>query len=217
MKSFLIIGMGRFGYYLCKKLNILKNEVMIVDINEDSLSPYLELATSAKIGDCTNPEVLKALGINDFDACFVCIGRNFQSSLEVTSLLSEMGAKMVISRASTDVQAKFLLRNGANQVIYPERDIAERIARRVSANHVFDYIELSEEYGVYEMEPPVKWHGKTIVDINIRAKYNINILGIKNLKNNKIFMPVPSYKFVNGERMLIMGSNEDLSTFLASL
>ena len=109
MKSFLVIGMGRFGQYLCRELSKLGNEIMIVDDVEERLESCMSLVTSAKIGDCTKPEVLKALGVRNFDTCFVCMGRNFQSSLEITSLLKEMGAKWVVSRASTDVQAKWLL------------------------------------------------------------------------------------------------------------
>ena len=136
MKSFLIIGMGRFGHYLCKELANLGNEIMAVDEEEECLTHCLPLVTSAKIGDCTQPEVLEELGINNFDICFVCIGTNFQSSLEITSLLKEMGASYVISRASTDVQAKFLLRNGADEVVYPERDIAEKAAKKADRKSV---------------------------------------------------------------------------------
>ena len=142
MKSFMIIGMGRFGHYLCRELSALGNEILAVDVVEEQLEPCLSLVTSAQIGDCTRQEVLQELGVRNFDACFVCIGTNFQNSLEITSLLKEMGAKKVVSRASTDVQAKFLLRNGADEVVYPERDIAEKVAKKSSANHVFDFVDL---------------------------------------------------------------------------
>ena len=128
MKSFLIIGMGRFGSHLCRNLAELGNEIMIVDENEELLEPLLPYVTSAKIGDCTKEDVLKSLGVNNFDKCFVCIGTNFQSSLEITSLLKELGAKYVISKATRDVHAKFLLRNGADEIVYPDRDIAEKCA-----------------------------------------------------------------------------------------
>lgn len=153
MKTVLIIGMGRFGQHLCRKMLKLNNEVMIVDRNEEAMEDLLPLVTNVKIGDCTNEEVLHSLGIGNFDLCFVCIGTNFQSSLEITSLLKEAGAKYVISKATRDIQAKFLLRNGADAVVYPEKDIAERIAVRYSADNVFDYIELDEEYSIYEIPP----------------------------------------------------------------
>ena len=146
MKSVLIIGMGKFGHHLCKDLIALDNDVMIIDQQEERVSDLISLVTNVQIGDCTNPQVIKNLGVGNFDIVFVCIGTNFQSSLEITSLVKEMGARYVISKANRDVHAKFLLRNGADEVIYPDRDIAEKLARRCSANHVFDYIELDDEY-----------------------------------------------------------------------
>lgn len=213
MKSFLIIGMGRFGQYLCRELSKLGAEIMIVDQNEDSLASCLSLVTSAKIGDCTKMEVLEALGVRNFDACFVCIGANFQSSLEITSLLSEMGAAKVVSRASTDVQAKFLLRNGADEVVYPERDIAEKIAKKSSANHVFDFVDLPGDYGIYEILPMRSWIGKTIQEVNVRAVYDVSILGIKN-ENGVMIMPRAEHVFREEEHLLIMGSDSSLAKFL---
>lgn len=157
MKSVLIIGMGKFGYHLCRKLAELGNQILAVDEKEEALEEVLPIVTSAKIGDCTKVDVLKTLGVDNFDYCFVCIGENFQGSLEITSLLKEMGAKYVISKAVRDIQAKFLLRNGADEVIYPDRDIAERLANRCSASHVFDYIELSRECSIYEILPLANW------------------------------------------------------------
>ena len=179
MKSILIIGMGRFGRHLCKNLSQLGNQVMIVDEKEENLEEMLPYVVSAKIGDCTNENVLKSLGISNFDLCFVCIGTNFQSSLEITSLVKELGGRHVVSKANRDIHAKFLLRNGADEVIYPDRDIAEKLAVRYSANHVFDYIELTEEYSIYEIPPLPEWTGKTIKELDIRNRYGIHILGTK--------------------------------------
>ena len=145
MKSILIIGMGKFGHHLCDNLIDLGNDVMAVDISEEKVSDLIYKVTNVQIGDCTNPQVVKSLGVGNFDIVFVCIGANFQNSLEVTSLVKEMGAKCVISKANRDVHAKFLLRNGADEVIYPDRDIAIKLAKRCSINHVFDYIELDED------------------------------------------------------------------------
>ena len=126
MKSVLLIGMGRFGHHLCKNLVELGNDVMIIDSDEKSVEDLTPIVTSVLIGDCTNPEVLKSIGVGNYDICFVCIGSNFQSSLEITSLLKDLGAKYVVSKASRDIHKKFLLRNGADAVIYPDRDIAEK-------------------------------------------------------------------------------------------
>jgi len=215
MKSFLIIGMGRFGHYLCRELSKLGNEILAVDEDEERLEPALPLVTSAKIGDCTKPEVLKELGIGNFDKCFVCIGTNFQSSLEITSLLKEMGAACVVSRASTDVQAKFLLRNGADEIVYPERDMAERVAKKSSANHVFDFIDLGD-YGIYEALPMKSWVGRSIKDLNVRVNYGVSILGIRK-DAGSMFMPDADYVFNPEDHLLVLGSDADLARFLKKL
>ncbi len=215
MKSFLIIGMGKFGYYLCRELSKLGNEILAVDMEEECLTPCLSMVTSAQIGDCTKLEVLKELGVGNFDRCFVCIGTNFQSSLEITSLLKETGAKWVVSRASTDVQAKFLLRNGADEVVYPERDITERIAKKSSASHVFDFVDLGD-YGIYEVLPLKNWVGKSIKELNVRVSYNISILGIRE-KDGSLFMPDADYRFEGDDHMMVMGSDADLARFIKKL
>ena len=142
MKSILIIGLGRFGRHLCRKFMSLDNEVMIVDRDEAAVSALADEVTSAQIADCTDENALRALGVKNFDLCFVCIGSDFASSLLITSMLKEMGAARVVAKAARDVHAKLLLRNGADEVVYPERDSAERLATRLSARNVFDYIEL---------------------------------------------------------------------------
>lgn len=215
MKSVLIIGMGRFGNHLCRKMVELKNQVMIVDIEEEKLSAMLPFVTSAKIGDCTNVDVLKSIGVGNFDLCFVCIGTNFQSSLEITSLLKECGARCVISKATRDIQAKFLLRNGADKVIYPDKDIAEKMAVQYSADHVFDYIELTDEISVYEIPVHDKWVGKTIKEINFRAKYNVSILGTKEIETEKMnLMPGADYVFRRDQHLMVIGRNDDVEHIL---
>lgn len=209
MKSILIIGAGRFGHHLCQKMAELGEDIMVVDQNEGKLHDLLSFVTSARCGDCTDPEVLKSLGINTFDLCFVCIGTNFQSSLEITSQLKEMGAKYVISKATRDIQAKFLLRNGADEVVYPERDIAEKTAMKYSVNNVFDYIELPGSFSIYEIDTPSAWVGKSIVELDIRAKYSIHVLGIKR-GNVMVGVPEASYIFRKGEHLLVMGKDADL-------
>lgn len=207
MKTVLIIGMGRFGQHLCRKMLKLNNEVMIVDRNEEAMEDLLPLVTNAKIGDCTNEEVLHSLGIGNFDLCFVCIGTNFQSSLEITSLLKEAGAKYVISKATRDIQAKFLLRNGADAVVYPEKDIAERIAVRYSADNVFDYIELDEEYSIYEIPPLREWIGKTIGEVDFRARLNSSIIGTK-LNGITSFLPGADHVFRADEHLMVIGKKK---------
>ena len=216
MKSILIIGMGRFGAHLCMDLSKLDNEIMIVDQEEEKLEDLLPYVTSAKIGDCTNEKVLKSLGVSNFDICFVCIGSNFQSSLEITSLLKELGAAYVVSKANRDIHAKFLLRNGADEVIYPDRDIAEKVAVRFSANQVFDYVELGSGYSIYEIAPLPEWIGKTIKEVNVRVRYNINILGIKN-NDQMSLMPGADYVFCADEHLIIVGHQADIAKIVKKL
>lgn len=209
MKSFLIIGMGKFGHHMCQNLASLGNELMIVDEIEEKVEDVVDLVTSAKVGDCTKPDVLQSFGIGNFDACFVCISDNFQSSLEITYNLSELGAKQVISLASTDIHAKFLLRNGADHVIYPERDMAGRLAVSISNDSIFDYIRLSDEYSIMEVSPHREWIGKNVIQANIRAKYHINVLAVKNEQGN-VSMPGVEYIFNETDHIIVMGRQEDL-------
>ena len=168
MKSILIIGLGRFGRHLCRKFMSLDNEVMIVDRDEAAVSALADEVTSAQIADCTDENALRALGVKNFDLCFVCIGSDFASSLLITSMLKEMGAARVVAKAARDVHAKLLLRNGADEVVYPERDSAERLATRLSARNVFDYIELTDEYSIYEIPPLDSWVGRSVRDVDVR-------------------------------------------------
>ncbi|MDE5697889.1 MAG: TrkA family potassium uptake protein [Lachnospiraceae bacterium] len=209
MKSILIIGMGRFGHHLAA--NFLENghDVMIVDENEEKLEDMVPYATSTRIGDCTSEEVLKSIGVRNFDVVFVCIGTNFQSSLEVTSLVKELGAKRVISKATRDIQAKFLLRNGADEVIYPDKDIAEKWAERYSLDNIFDYIDLPGAFGIYEMPPLKEWVGRSIRESDIAAKYKISILGIKKKHEEQMsVMPAADYIIRETDHLMVMAGNE---------
>ena len=209
MKSILIIGTGKFGKSLALKMAELGNEVMVVDKDENELRDISEYVTSAQVADCMDENVLRSLGINNFDICFVCIGDNFQSSLEITSLLKDNGAKYVVSKADRDIHAKFLLRNGADEIIFPEKDMAHRAAYRFSANHMFDYIQLSPEYSISEIETPESWVGKTISQVNVRSNYNINVLAYK--EGGKIYpLSNPNYLFKENTHLVVSGAWEDV-------
>ncbi|MGM9616454.1 potassium channel family protein, partial [Butyricicoccus sp.] len=165
--------------------------------------------TNAQIGDSTNGEFLESLGIRNFDVCIVAIGNDFQSSLETTSLLKELGGKLVVSRAARDVQAKFLLRNGADEVVYPEKQLAKWTAIRYSADHILDYIELDGDHAMFEVQIPKEWLNRTVGQLDIRKKYNINIMGIK--KNGKLYLSItPDTVLMEGETMLVLGQYKDL-------
>ena len=216
MKSILVIGLGRFGRHLCQKLMSLNNEVMIVDRNEEAVNALANEVTSAQIADCTDENVLRSLGVHNFDMCFVCIASDFTSSLLITSLLKEMGAKRIIAKASRDIQARLLLRNGADEVIYPERDSAERTAIRHSAQNVFDYIELSDEYSIYEIPPLENWVGRSIREVDVRNRFKINILAVK---SGGELRPLPGadYVFTNRDHLLALASREDARKLLRKI
>ena len=164
---------------IAKQLYNLGHQVLAVDRDEARINAVLPIVTSAQIGDSTNETFLRSLGINNFDVCIVTIGSDFQSSLETTSLLKELGGKLVVSRADREVQAKFLLRNGADEVIMPEKQIAEWAAIRYASEHILDYIRLDDEHAIYEVSVPQEWIGKSVGQIDIRKRYGINIMAVK--------------------------------------
>ena len=208
-KSILLIGLGRFGRHMAKKLNELGHEVMAVDSDEEKINDIADIVTNAQIGDSTNIQFLKRLGIDNFDVCIVTISGDFQSSLETTSLLKELGAKKVISRAERDGQAKFLLRNGADEIVYPEKQLAYWTAIRYTSNHIMDYIEIDNEHAIFEVAIPKEWIGKSILEIDIRKKYNINILAVK--ENGKLNVTVkPDIILSEDKSLLVIGEYKSL-------
>lgn len=205
MKSILLVGLGRFGRHIAEKLNALNHQVMAVDRREGRVDAILPFVTNAQIGDSTNPDFLTSLGIRNFDFCIVAIGDDFQSSLETTSLLKELGAKLVVSRAASDVHAKFLLRNGADEIIYPEKQLANWVAIRYSADHIFDYIELDDDHAIFEIQVPKDWVGKTVGELDVRKKYNINIMGLK--EDGKMNLSItPDTGITDRQTLLVLGT-----------
>ena len=209
MKSILLIGLGRFGRHIAMKLDELHHHVMAVDKEDTRVDAVLPFVTNAQIGDATNEDFLSSLGVGNFDVCIVAIGDNFQNSLEVTSLLKELGARMVVSRAARDVHAKFLLRNGADEIVYPERQLADWVAIRYSADHILDYIELDEGHAIFEISIPEEWIGKTIGQLDIRKKYNINIMALKtnDIMNLKI---TSDTQLLKDSTMLVLGETKHI-------
>ena len=208
MKSILLIGMGRFGRYTARKLMEFGHDVMAVDKKEKRINKIMDSVTSVRIGNAANKEFLSTLGIRNFDICIVCIGDAFLESLEITSYLKELGAAQVISRATSAAQEKFLLRNGADAVVFPERQMASWTAIRYSSDHIENYIAVSDGYSIYEVRVPEEWHGKRIDEIDVRRKYGFSILGIRNGKMNMN----PSHDTVlrKEESMLVLGKDDEL-------
>ena len=180
MKSILLIGLGRFGTHVAKKLSTLNHQVMAVDSDEERVNEVLPYVTNAQIGD------------------------SFQDSLETASLLKELGAKYVFARAATDVQEKFLLRNGADEVVYPEKQLAAWTAIRCTSDHILDYVELNEDYSIFELAVPEEWQGKTVMELDLRKKYGINILSIR--ENGSLNMEItPDTVLTTNRTILVLG------------
>ena len=209
MKTILIIGLGRFGWHMAKKLIDEGNDVLAVEKDEARANNAAGFISNIQIGDASDEKFIESLGVGNFDICVVAIGDDFQHSLEITVLLKDMGAKFVIARASRDVHRKLLLRNGADHVVYAEREMAERLAVKYGARNIFDYIGLTGDVGIYEIAVPSQWIGKSIIEKSIRSKYNISILATK--KEDEIFpLPSPDHVFSADETLMVMGRDEDI-------
>lgn len=212
MKSILLIGMGKFGQTLGQKLLDMGDEIMIVDKDEDKINALAPKYDSALIANCMNEESLKMMDIPSFDVCIVSIGDDFQSSLEVTSMLKDLGAKYVISKATTAIQKKFLLRAGADEVVYPDLDVSEKMAIKINSEKVYEFIELNDEYGIFDIAVPEEWYKKRIIDVDARKKHGMNILTIE--KDNKsIVTPDAQYQFDAGDKMWVCGKTEQIIAF----
>ena len=210
MKSVLIIGLGRFGRHMAMKLQKQGNDVMAVERNEERADELAPAIRNLQIGDATNEDFLRSLGVGNYDLCVVGVGDSFQTALEITVLLKDLGAKYVVARATRDIYKKLLLRNGADHVVYAEREVAERLAVRYgTGNSVFDYVELTPEYGIYEIGIPEKWIGHSILEQEVRTRYHLNILAVK--QGQSMFpMPGPHYIFNADETLIVMGNNDNI-------
>ncbi len=208
MKNVLIIGAGRYGRYTAMKLNEMGHQIMAIDKDEGRVNRILPYVTDAQIGDSTDGEFMKTIGVSDFDVCIVAIGDDFLSSLETTAMLEEYGAKKIISRATSGKQEKFLLRNGASAVVFPERQLGTWTAIRCSSDSISNFIELKDGYCIFEVAVPPQWENKTVGELDVRKRYQINILG---LQNGKVDMNVNNFTVLRpGQMMLVLGLQETL-------
>ncbi len=217
MKSILIIGLGDFGHHLCRQLIKMKNEVMVIDKNEAAIDDLKDIAHSRLIADCTSKNVLEKVGVGNFDICFVCIDSDFKTGLIVVSLLKELGAKYIVSQTDDDTLAKFLLNNGADEIIYPNSDSAVRAAVKFSSEYIFDYIDLSAEYSIYEISPIKEWVGKSILDSHIREKYDTYIIGINSADGKKTIMPKPQTVIQATDHLMVLAHDKTIQVFLKKM
>ena len=212
MKNILLIGLGRFGKHIAMQLNEMGHEIMAVDINEERVNRILPFVTNAQIGDSTDASFLESLGIGNFDICFVTIGGSFQNSLETTSLLKELGANLVISRAERDVQEKFLLRNGADRVVYPEKQVAKWASIRYADDHILDYMEVDASHAIFEVAIPDEWIGRSVGELGIRRRYNINILAVKKEREVSVTISVDTVLEADST-LLVLGDYKAIQKF----
>ncbi len=208
MKSVLILGAGNFGSMLARQMNAQGYEIMIVDLREALINAVMPYVTDAQIGDCTNPAFLQSLGVDNYDLCVVSMCEIFQTSLEATSMLKELGAKRVISRAKNEVQEKFLLRNGADEVVYPEKQIALRLATKYASDKILDFIQFDGGYSIYEMAVPDEWAGRTLLDLDLRRKYDVNLISLR--RGSNVTIPRPDDPFRKGDVVYAVGEMKKL-------
>ena len=209
MKSILMIGLGRFGRHMAEKFIENGHEILAIDIDEERADDAVGLVQKIQIGDATEERFMETLGVRNFDLAVIAIGENFQTVLEVTVLLKDLGCKFIVARATRDVHKKLLLRNGADYVVYAEREVAERLAIKFGADNIFDYVELTPEIGIYEIAMPKKWNGKSMVELSVRTNYHVSVLATK--KDGKIFpLPHPTHIFEEEESIMVMGTMEDI-------
>lgn len=209
MKSILMIGLGRFGLHMAQKFIENDHEVLAIDIDEERADDAVGIVQKIMIGDATDERFMESLGVRNFDLAVIAIGENFQTVLEITVLLKDLGCKYIVARAARDVHQKLLLRNGADYVVYSEREAAERLAIKFGADNIFDYVELTPEIGIYEIAVPQKWIGRNMVELSVRTKYHVSVLATK--KEKQIFpLPHPTHVFEQDESLMVMGTMNDI-------
>lgn len=211
--KYLVIGLGEFGTQVARELKILKQEVCVVDSCYDKINLFKDEFSNAMKADCMQLQSLKEIGVDEFEAVIVTVGDNFQASLEITSKLKESHAKYIISKSYSDIQSKFLMMAGADEVIFPEKDSAIKIATTLANRKLFNFVKISEDYGVFQVKLPKSWLGKTIVELNVRQKYGLNILCVCNDKK-EVFVPDPGYVFNKGDTIYIFSSEDASNKFM---
>ncbi|MBQ3939695.1 MAG: TrkA family potassium uptake protein [Oscillospiraceae bacterium] len=208
MKTVLLVGAGQFGIHIAQKMSEMNCEIMAVDSDEARVNEILPLVTNAQIGDSTNESFMRSLGIPDFDVCIVTISGSFQNSLETTALLKDLGARKVIARAQNDVQEKFLRRNGADETVYPEKQTAYRLAVKEASDDILDSFEIDPAVSIYEVRVPKEWDGRTVAAIDLRRKYQLNMIAVR--AGGRLSVPMPDTMLRTGDQVLVIGSQDDL-------
>ena len=209
MKSYIVIGMGRFGSEVAKRLCELGCEVLAVDKSSELIQPMGEVVTQAVVADATDKEVLRALGVKDFDCAVVAIGGSLSDSVLATMNLKELGVGHIVCKAHDATHRQVLMKLGADQVVIPEQENAIRLARSLSSFNVLDYIELSEDYGIIDVPAPAQWVGRSLKELNVRAQLGVNILAVKQAGKINV-SPSADYSISQGDVMVVLGDTAAL-------
>lgn len=209
MKSFLVIGLGRFGAGLALSLSAQGQEVMVMDTSSDKVQKISSEVTHAVVADARDIEVLKAIGVRNFDCCVVAIGDSLEASVLITMNLRELGAEYIICKAHNDMYRKVLEKLGVDRVIIPEQEQASRLAKSLCSQRMLEFIELSEEYAIVEIPAPSVWNGKTIIELNLRKKYGINVIAVGRKGHTEI-SPGGGFTILDGDVLMVLGDNKAL-------
>ena len=212
-KQYIVIGCGRFGSSVAKKMCQLGNEVMVIDKDEDSIENIAEQVTHTAIVDVTEERDLKSIGLGNFDVVIVAISSDIRASIMATIMAKEMGVPKIVCKAKDELQAKVLYKIGADKVVFPERDMGIRLAYNLASENILDQINLDPEYSIMEIVTPTNWVGKTIIELNLRAKYDITVLAVKTTSGLKV-MPSPNYKMQEKNILIIIGNTDKISDII---
>jgi len=211
MKQFVIIGIGRFGGAVAETLSELGHEVLAIDTDEEAIQKISDKVTHAVTADATDESVLKSLGVRNFDVAVVAIGSDIQSSILITLMLKELGVRYVVAKAQNELHARVLMKIGADKIVFPEREMGERVAHNLISSSILDFIELSEDHSIIEYAVPESWKGKALRDINMRARYGVTVVAIRNMKDESInIAPKADSGIKEGDIMIVIGHNDDL-------
>lgn len=211
MKQFVVIGIGRFGEAVAETLSNLGHEVLVIDTDEDAIQKISDKVTHAVTADATDESVLKSLGVRNFDVAVVAIGSDIQSSIMTTLMLKELGIRYVVAKAQSELHARVLMKIGADKIVLPEKDMGERVAHNLISSNILDYIELSEEHSIIEYAVPESWIGKDLRDINMRLRYGVTVVAIRNINYEKVnISPKADNEIKEGDIMIVIGNNNDL-------
>ena len=209
VKQFLVLGLGSFGNSVAKTICDLGHEVLAVDGDAEKVERATEFATQAVQANIIDESTLKSMGIRNFDACVVAIGEDLKASILVCMMLKDLDAKYIIAKANDNIHAKVLRQLGVDRVVFPERDTGIRVANTMVTKNVLDLMDLQDDYRVAEIHVPEEWCGKTIVDVDVRKKYKINVLAI-NREDDFIVSPPPATTFKNNDNIIVLGKSEDI-------